>query len=92
MSFYSRRRDGANFQTVLDSFAYASELPFQGVLTAEHIERVAQEEGVCFASAPANVYSAPVTLWAFLAQVLSKQKACVAAVARVMVLRLSLIA
>jgi hypothetical protein len=29
-------------------------------------------------------------VWAFLAQVLSKQKACVAAVARVMVLRLAL--
>jgi hypothetical protein len=75
---------------VLQAFAQAPELPFQDVLTAEHIAQVAAEEGVAFGATPGCVYTVAVTLWAFLAQVLSKEKACVAAVARVLVLRLAL--
>lgn len=90
MPFYTQRTARANFQTVWQTFAQAPGLPFQDVLTAEHIERVAQEEGVNFGAAPGDIYSVAVTLWAFLAQVLSKEKACVAAVARVMVLRIVL--
>ena len=74
----------------MQTFAQAPGLPFQDVLTAEHIERVAREEGVDFGAAPGHIYSVAVTLWAFLAQVLSKEKACVAAVARVLVLRIAL--
>lgn len=80
----------ATFQTVLDSFAYAPGLPFQDLLTAERLETLAAEEHLHFGAAPGDVYSVPVTLWAFLAQVLSKEKACVAAVARVLVLRVAL--
>ena len=40
MPFYSRRPRGATFQSVLDSFVQAAGLPFQEVLTPEHIERV----------------------------------------------------
>jgi hypothetical protein len=90
MPFYPRHPAGANFQTVLDSFAQAPGLPFQDVLTADHIERVAAEEGVAFGAAARNIYSVAVTLGAFLAQVLSKEKACVAAVARLLVLRMAL--
>jgi hypothetical protein len=90
MPFYPRHAAGANFQTVLDSFAQAPGLPFQEVLTAAHIEHVAAAEGVAFGAAPGNIYSVAVTLWAFLAQVLSKEKACVAAVARLLVLRTAL--
>lgn len=90
MPFYTQRTARANFQTVLQTFAQAPGLPFQDLLTAAHIERVAQEEGVDFGAAPGHIYSVPVTLGAFLAQVLSKEKACVAAVARVLVLRLAL--
>src|SRR5262249_2830053 len=79
-----------NFKTVLDSFGQAPGLPFQDVLSAEHIERIAAEEVVNFGSAPGNIYTVAVTLWAFVAQVLSKEKACVAAVARIMVLRIAL--
>jgi len=90
MSIYESPAAPANFQTILDSFAQAPDLPFQEVLTAAHIEQVAAEEGVVFGTAGGSVYTVAVTLWAFLAQVLSKEKACVAAVARVLVLRLAL--
>jgi hypothetical protein len=90
MPTYATGGSAATFQTVLDSFACAPGLPFQDVLTAERIEALAAEEQVNFGSAPGDVYSVPVTLWAFLAQVVSKEKACVAAVARVLVLRVAL--
>lgn len=90
MPTYTTGGSAATFQTVLDSFACAPGLPFQDDLTAERIEAVAAEEHVDFGSAAGDVYSVPVTLWAFLAQVLSKEKACVAAVARVLVLRVAL--
>jgi Transposase DDE domain len=90
MPIYASSGSAATFQTLLDSFACAPGLPFQDVLTAERIETIAAEEHIDFGSAPDEVYSVPVTLWAFLAQVLSKEKSCVAAVARVLVLRLAL--
>jgi hypothetical protein len=90
MPIYTTGGAAATFQTVLDSFAFAPDLPFQDVLTAARIEAIAAEEQVDFGSGPGDVYAVPVTLWAFLAQVLSKEKACLAAVARVLVLRLAL--
>jgi hypothetical protein len=90
MPSYQPQPSAASFQTVLDSFAQAPGLPFQDILTADHIERVAAEEQVHFGAAPGQVYSVAVTLWAFLAQVLSKEKACLAAVARILVLRVAL--
>ncbi len=79
-----------SFRTVLASFAQDPGLPFQDVLTAAHIQQVAAAQQVQFGSGAGEVYSVPVTLWAFLAQVLSKEKSCLAAVARVLVLRLAL--
>jgi len=61
-------------------------LPFREVLTAAQIEQVAAAENVSFGTGADDVYSVPLTLWAFIAQVLSDQKSCVAAVARVLVL------
>jgi Transposase DDE domain len=90
MPTYPTDGSAATFQTILDSFACAPHLPFQDVLTAQRLETLAAEEQVPFGAAPGDVYSVPVTLWAFLAQVLSKEKSCVAAVARVLVLRLAL--
>ena len=90
MPFYGPAPRTVDFQTVLQSFAQGPGLPFQDVLTAAHIEQVAAAEGVAFGAAAGSVYTVAVTLWAFLAQVLSKEKACLAAVARVLVLRVSL--
>jgi hypothetical protein len=90
MPSYPQATAPNSFQAVLRACAQAPDLPFQEVLTAEHIERVAAEEGLVGRTAPGSIYTVAVTLWAFLAQVLSKEKACVAAVARVLVLRLAL--
>lgn len=90
MPTYASGGSAATFQTVLDSFAGGADLPFQKLLTAERIATIADEEQVDFGSGPGDVYSVPVTLWAFLAQVVSKEKACVAAVARILVLRVAL--
>jgi hypothetical protein len=78
------------FAATLRSFATADGLPFAEVLSEEQIAQMAEEEGVCFGSDPACVYTPAVTLWAFLAQCLSSSKSCVAAVARLLVLRLAL--
>jgi len=80
---------------VLASFLQSDGLPFGDVLPEEEIERAFAEEGVSFPSADDEedaVYTPPVTLWAFLSQMLHKgeQRSCVAAVARVVVLLVSL--
>jgi Transposase DDE domain len=85
MPFYSPRPTAASFRQTLCSFAQG-EQSFHEVLTAERIEQIASEEQVCFGAAETDVYSVPVTLWAFLCQVASASKSCVAAVARVMAL------
>jgi hypothetical protein len=87
MSFYSQR---PTFATVLRSFGSADGLPFSDALTEADIQRACQEEGVAFGQGPDDVYTPAVTLWAFLAQCLAASKSCVAAVARVLVLRVAL--
>ncbi len=87
MSFYSQP---PNFGTVLRSFAAADGLPFANALSEQDINNACKEEGVDFANGPDDVYTPAVTLWAFIAQCLSASKSCVAAVARVVVLRFAL--
>src|ERR1700722_14560577 len=86
MPFYSPGPTAASFRHTLASFAQADGLSFQDVLTADRIEEIAAEEELCFGAAATDIYSVPVTLWAFLSQVASTSKSCVAAVSRVMVL------
>jgi hypothetical protein len=83
MSSYSSSPPRPDFRAVLQSFAQGPGLPFAEVLTAEHIAAACAAEGMAFGGGPKDVYSVAVTLWAFLAQVLSKEKSCLAAVARV---------
>ena len=83
------------FRLVLASFLEGDGLPFSNVLPEEAIERAFEEEGVPLWSSDAEedaVYTPPVTLWAFLSQMLHKdeQRSCVAAVARVVVLLVAL--
>jgi hypothetical protein len=63
-------------------------LPFADVLPDEEIQRVCDEEGVDFGSDEDDVYHPPLTLWAFLSQVLhtGAQRSCTAAVVRVVAL------
>lgn len=87
MSLYPPR---PTFATVLRSFASGDDLPFDDVLTEQDIQDACDAEGVHFGQGAADVYTPAVTLWAFLAQCLSASKSCVAAVARVLVLRVAL--
>ena len=84
----SYRTAGASvtFRQVLNGFVQADDLPFRDVLTEAQIERAAAAEHVSFGTRADDVYSVPMTLWAFIAQVVSSPKSCVAAVARVLVL------
>jgi hypothetical protein len=82
---YSRkaRRSPRNsrFDSVVEPFLQQSGLPFAEVLTGETIERAFAEHDGLFAEDA--IYSTPIVLWAFLAQVLrgGKGAACAAAVA-----------
>jgi len=89
MSFY--RRDALlphRFRLVLLSFLQRDSLPFANVLDEEQIQQVFDEQQVSFAQDEDAVYTPPITLWAFLSQVLCKdeQRSCAAAVARVITL------
>jgi Transposase DDE domain len=87
MSLYPQR---PTFATVLRSFAQPEGLSFDDVLTEQSIQDACDTEGVHFGQGPEDVYTPAVTLWAFLAQCLSACKSCVAAVARVLVLRVAM--
>jgi hypothetical protein len=86
MSSYRSPAIGATFCQILNGFVRSDGLPFRDVLTTTQIEQAAAAEKVSFGTGKDDVYSVPLTLWAFIAQVVSDQKSCVAAVARVLVL------
>jgi hypothetical protein len=90
VSSYPSPGGSPGFATILASCAQSADLPFRDVLTEEQIEALAAEEGVSFGDGPGCIYSVALTLWAFLAQLLSKDKSCTAAVARVVVLLVAL--
>jgi hypothetical protein len=86
MPFYSPPPTSVSFQETLRSFLQGDGLPLRDVLTEDQIVQAAADEGLAFGSGPSNIWSVPLTLWAFLTQVSSAQKSCVAAVARVLTL------
>ncbi len=82
----SRTRRSAEFRKVTAGFLGQPGLPFADVLPVERIARVFAKYGSLFGREGA-VYTAAMTLWAFLCQVLSdrKESSCRAAVARIVV-------
>ncbi len=82
----------ARFRLVLNSFLQQPGLPFADVLSEERIQAAFDDEGVAFAQEEDEIYKPPLTLWAFLSQVLfhGEQRSCVAAVSRVVVLLVAL--
>ena len=78
------------FQTALRTFAQAPDLPFADLLTESHVQTVCDELSVNFATEPHHFWTPAFTLWTLLAQTVSASKSCVAAVARALVLRVSL--
>ena len=81
-----------NFRLVLLSFLQHGGLHFAEALSEETIQQAFTDEGVSFAQEEGDVYTPPLTLWAFLSQVLFKDehRSCRAAVARVVVLLVAL--
>jgi len=84
------------FRLILSSFLQHSGLPFADVLPEEAIEQAFADAGIASQPDPEQadniVYTAAVTLWAFLSQVLysREQRSCAAGVARVVVLMAAL--
>ena len=80
------------FRLVLASFLQRPGLPFADALPEDAIQKAFEDQEATFADEPDAVYTPAVTLWAFLSQVLFKDehRSCVAAVARVLVLLVSL--
>jgi putative transposase len=90
MSISIHQSLGSRFTALLRSFAQGDGLPFASALTEQDIQHAAEAEGVDFGSQDDDVYTPAVTLWAFISQVLSGRKSCVAAVARIIVLRVAM--
>lgn len=81
---------GSRFTTLLHSYAQDDGLPFASVLTEEQIQVAAAAEGANFGFGPDDVYTTALTLFGFIGQYLAGHKSCVAAVARIIVLRIAL--
>jgi len=93
MSLYQKAATlSRRFRLILASFLQEDGLPFATVLPEEQIEKAFADAGAEFAQEEGDVYTPPVTLWAFLSQILFKeeQRSCLAAVSRVLVLLVSL--
>lgn len=93
MSFYQPARLlPRRFRLVLASFLQHAGLPFADVISEESIRQAFDAEDVRFAEDEEAVYTPAITLWAFLSQTLFKgeQRSCLAAVARVVVLLVTL--
>jgi Transposase DDE domain len=78
-----------SFDTLLRSFAQGDGLTTAPLLDEHDIQDACDQLGVAFAPSPDEVWTPALTLWAFLWQVLSPAKSCVAAVARALVWRLA---
>jgi hypothetical protein len=90
MSICIPRSLGSRFTAILHSYAQDEGLPFASVLTEDDVQRAADAEGVSFGNQDDDVYTPTVTLWAFIGQVLSGRKSCVAAVGRIIALRIAM--
>ena len=77
------------FRLVLTSFLHHPGLPFADAITEDAIQSAFDDEDACFGNDEEAVYTPAITLWAFLSQAIFKD-ACVAAVARVVVLLVAL--
>lgn len=72
------------FQQFLRSFLEDDGAGFRKVLSEEQIERIARLQKLSFGTGKGDIYSLPLTLWAFVTQTVSESKSCVAAVVRVL--------
>jgi len=84
MSYHTCPPRAQSFELVRQGFLDAEGLPFSEVLTADQIQHAFEEEDALFGEEEDDVYTAPLTLWAFLLQVLNSgaERSCNAAVER----------
>ena len=90
---YSPPRVGTkSFSLVTNAFLQADDLPFREVLTEEEIHAAFAAENACFGEDEDDIYTPALTLWGWLGQSLHAEKArsCVAAVARIVALCVTL--
>ena len=87
MSSYPFGRRSFHFQHILRGFLQTDGLGFREVLTEEQIEQTARRSNLAFGLGRDDIYTVPLTLWAFVTQVVCESKSCLAAVARVLTLR-----
>ena len=90
MSSYNHSSRSSSFASLWRSFGQQEDFDFANLLCKASIERACSEEGVDFASRPDDIWKPAITIWAFLWQCLSGAESCVAAVARVVALRVAL--
>jgi hypothetical protein len=79
-----------SFEILARTFAFREDARFTGLLSPAFFRSAADKHKLSFGGGKADTFNAEVTLWAWLSQVLSPSKSCVAAVARVLVLCCSL--
>ena len=86
MESFSHGRTSQQFRFLRRQFLQDGKLPFTNVLTVETITHACEKIDACWKD---RIYTPLVTLWGFLGQVLSADPSCRAAVARLIVHRIS---
>jgi putative transposase len=89
MSSYLSARPRLSFEQALAPFLVNEGLPFANVLSTAFVAQVLANEDVVFGDTEQSVFTAAVTLWAWLSQVLETDKSCRAAVSRVLAMRVA---
>src|SRR5262249_50058531 len=87
---YPTAADKPTWDLLARCFAFRPGARFTGLLDPTFFQRLAQRPGVGLGEGPDDTFNAPLTVWAWISQVLSPAKSCLAAVARVLVLCCSL--
>jgi hypothetical protein len=90
MSSYPTPSPASPFHTIWRGFGQQEDFSFANLLSPTTLERACADLDVDFASGPGHVWTPALTVWAWLWQCLSRANSCVAAVARVLVLRVAL--
>jgi hypothetical protein len=90
VSSYPPCGEPPNFSLLSRSFAFREGATFTGLPGPTFFQSIADEHDIHFGEGQSDTFNAPLTTWAWLTQVLSPVKSCVAASARVLVLCASL--
>jgi len=83
MPSYSPEEQRQDCDRALAPFLCHPDLPFADVVTGDDVDRAFAEDNAHFGSRCNAVYTAPLTLWAWLSQAVHKDKTCLAAALRV---------